>query len=193
MEETALPPPPLSKPTDSIQPAGKGSNSKFYTVFAFVLAGAMLAAALTFFYLYIRQRGTVTSLQNENGSLQDELDAAEADAEDIEALQAQLTDLQADLDAATAENTANEETLAKIAAYNDLMDYVFQLFGVHITGGTPFTQSEYNQISALAEETGSQELQDAIDDAWNTNDIPTAMEVVLVMDIITEDIAALTS
>jgi|GEM_PF-5538157 len=191
-EPTSAPIAFSSSPNISEASAEKTSDSRFLTVFGFVLATILLAAGLTFFYLYIRRGQTIENLQDDNTQLQEELDAAEANAnQGDQALEDQITELQADLSTAEAENATNTENMAKISAYNDLMNYAFQLFGVHIAGGTPFTETEYQQISTLATATGNTELQAAIDDAWNTDDIPTTGEVVLVMDIITEAIAEL--
>jgi len=190
MIETA-PTEPTSAPVSSA-PEEKTPNTKFLMIFGFVLSAILLIAGLTFFYLYIKRGTALNNLQDENEQLQEDLNAAEAEAEEgTQDLQDQITALEADLATAEAENTANEENLAKIKLYNDFLDYSFQLYNIHLGTGAPFTEDEYQSISEYAVATGNTELQELIDDAWTDGDIPVPELIGLVMDIITEDIALL--
>lgn len=207
MNETAQPeisaPPPLSKPVESVNssvtPQPSPKNSKFFGIFAFILAGIMLAAALTLFYFYIRQRGTIQtlqseneSLQSENESLQNELDNAVSssteNSEQLELLLGQISELEEELETATALNTTYAGNLSKIEAYNNLMDYTFERMALHVASGTSFTEQEYRAIANLADKTGNKALEDAIDTAWNDASVPAWQSFLTITDIIISSI-----
>lgn len=186
-------------PQETSAPAAKPKNSKFYTIFGFVLAGILLAAGLTVFYLYVKRgvavkslEDEVTELQSQNSDLQEEIDLLTLSAGDSEALEEQIAQLTSDLADAEAENEGMTQNLAKIDAYNELVDYVFEIFGVHLAAGTPFTTAEQNRMITLARATGNNELVSAIQTAWDDDTTPVGVKVVQVMGIITDAVAKLT-
>jgi cell division protein FtsB len=173
------------------------------TLFVLSTVGALSLTILVLGYLYYKKSSEVRDLKADNSQLADkakdteeyqaELEDLEEDydlaTDEIETLEASVTEKDATIERITVDNTAYATKIANIKKYNDVYDFLADLIIAH-GGATGWTQADYQAGRNLAQATGDQGLLDAIDAAWYNTGVDPVLRVGNVIKELVEGITA---
>lgn len=150
------------------------SNSGGNKVALFIMALILVITAGVFSYLYFQelnkiniQQGVITTLTAENN------------------------DFKTDNATMAADLTVYREKLAKIALYNDMHTFIYDVIVLH-NGFIGLTESEYQDARTKAEATGDQNLLSAVENAWNNRNGEPMARFALVMRAIIDGVESQT-
>jgi len=148
-----------------IPPSNRG-----YKVALLLMALIFIISAGAFSYLYFQSQNIINTHQIT-----------------IATITAENNNLKTDNASMSADIVQYKEKLAKIALYNDLHQYIYDVIVLH-GGFIGLTEDEYQIARTKAEATEDQDLLSAVDSAWNDRNGEPMARFALVMKSIIDGV-----